>query len=308
MSLIESYAKVKPSIVAFCAKYSNEPGYGTGGRFPTIIGTGFIIDSCGLILTNQHVVDAFGDQRAPSQNTDPLDRVGAVFFDVSGDHIKCPALEIVGVTKIASYTVIDPVFDIGPPDLALVAVKVKGLPSCQLSDAPTRIEEGMKVATAGFSMGTSGLTDRINGPVRQLAPVLQQGVISAKQPWAVETPHSFVINVLVQGGASGSPVFDPITGVVIGVLSASRVEPRVVEVTDRYGNPAKDQDGNQYIVCLRYPTSFSIIVPTYLIADKVSDLKKEMIGSIANDQLTLSELYSERSEVDFVSGKPLSDT
>jgi S1-C subfamily serine protease len=305
MSLIDSYKKIKPSIVAFCQKYSDDPNYGRAGKFPDIIGTGFIIDESGLVLTNQHVVDAFDKLPSPSDQTDPFDRVGIILFDVRGNEIRYPSLEILGATKIKSHIPQDNFWDREPPDISLVNVNLKGLPYCKISDNSELIKEGLDVATAGFPMGTLGLTDSINGPVSQLTPVLQKGVISAIKPWAVANPLSFTINVLIQGGASGSPVFEIETGEVIGVLAARRFEPDMIRILDSKGKPILDNYNQQVSIVVKYPTSFSIVVPTYLIATKIEELKEEMMRVSGDDKITLEELYKTKPGVDFIKGESI---
>lgn len=53
--LAKTYAGVRRSIVAFASKVAVST---KAPAFPTIIGTGFVVDSRGLVITNSHVVRA----------------------------------------------------------------------------------------------------------------------------------------------------------------------------------------------------------------------------------------------------------
>jgi len=67
-------------------------------------------------------------------------------------------LDVIGVGMISSFNPGKAYY--GPkdgPDLAFVHVKARRLPTVQI-DRTTLIEEGMELATAGFPMGTDGLT------------------------------------------------------------------------------------------------------------------------------------------------------
>ena len=52
----------------------------------------------------------------------------------------------------------------------------------------------------------------------RVGPVLQQGFISGGTPFEVEPgTHEFLLDIRTFNGMSGSPVFNPTTGKVIGV-------------------------------------------------------------------------------------------
>ncbi|WP_231714495.1 serine protease [Desulfonema ishimotonii] len=64
MRLSECYIPLKKGIVAFVPKYL--PANSDAPRaFPPIIGTGFVVDKNGLIVTNRHVIRAFGEISRP---------------------------------------------------------------------------------------------------------------------------------------------------------------------------------------------------------------------------------------------------
>src|SRR5687767_10934898 len=53
--LTRTYAGLRRSIVAFASKIAVSK---KAPAFPTILGTGFVVDSRGLVITNRHVVRA----------------------------------------------------------------------------------------------------------------------------------------------------------------------------------------------------------------------------------------------------------
>jgi hypothetical protein len=104
------------------------------------------------------------------------------------------------------------------PDLAFVQLKVRGLPPLKLDQEKQTIRAGRKIATAGFPMGTGPLI--IKGKVTQLTPTLRHGIISGVYPFPCPRPHGFTIDVLSQGGASGSPVFLEDAPLVVGMIES----------------------------------------------------------------------------------------
>jgi len=105
------------------------------------------------------------------------------------------------------------------------------------------LDEGAAIATAGYPMGTRTLT--APGYLNRISPMLQTGIISAVHRFPCAIPHGFTINVMTRGGASGSPVFRPDDGAVIGALyaglhesedgriSASRSHPTMLSLCPR---------------------------------------------------------------------------
>lgn len=58
MRLTELFTTAGPSILAFVAKVVRGPA-GKPPLFPTIFGTGFLINPDGLAVTNRHVIEVF---------------------------------------------------------------------------------------------------------------------------------------------------------------------------------------------------------------------------------------------------------
>lgn len=274
MSIVESYKAIKPSIVAFVLKYI--PVFDKGApppHFPVILGTGFVVREDGVIATNAHVVRAF--QKAFRPPDAPKDEwpVRALMLRLTDHGVVEIPLEVLGVGMIKAFDGGKHYY--GPkdgPDLAFVHVKVRGLPAVQI-DSTSVLEEGVEVATAGFPMGTDALT--APGWLHQLTPTLQRGVCSAVLPFACPTPHGYSINVMSQGGASGSPVFSCETGKIIGVLYGGLTD---VDVTLRAHEPFK------------VPTNITYVVPAHYLATAMREFEKNPDMTLPADAITIDEM------------------
>lgn len=217
MELFETFEIIRPSIVALGSPHDLVGGY----PFPTIIGTGFVVDERGIILTNRHVADAL--QSLPRHSGTGEDTaVAFVFSEVraeNGEHILgVNRVRIKGYNVITRFSTAGPFYGEAAPDLAFLQLDVKGLRPLPIASAPNVLRIGMKVATAGFPFGTDALL--LNNKVVQLTPLLRHGIVSSLYPIPCPNPHGFTIDIMIQGGASGSPIFLPHEPVVVGMLYA----------------------------------------------------------------------------------------
>ena len=187
---------VRPSIV----------GIGTVMQTRTppadLMGTGFVVGDGLHVITNAHVVSRLLDM----EHNEML-----VVLVGRGDTAKArPA------TKVA----IDP-----EHDLALLKIGGDPLPALSFGDS-NAVKEGDEVAFTGFPIGM----------ILGLYPVTHRGSISSITPIVIpaassrqldinmikrlRTPFSvFQLDGTAYPGNSGSPIFDPVTGKVLGIIN-----------------------------------------------------------------------------------------
>ena len=75
----------------------------------------------------------------------------------------------------------------------------------------------------GYPMGSLPLSV-LGGRLHQLTPFIRQGIVSSVFPFPGARPHGFTIDIMQQGGSSGSPILNPQTGKVVGMMSSGVLE------------------------------------------------------------------------------------
>jgi len=308
MGLPETYEKTKPSIVAFTKKYSfftEKELTPQNLSFDPIIGTGFVIDKNGIIATNDHIAE-----RLIKSEPNPLSRNGechfnAMLFNITDKGLLPIHLEIIEVFQPKRYPT---KMHCAPdkPDIAFVKVKAKDLPALEL-DTST-LKAGIEVATAGFPMGTNALV--ATGKLGQISPTLQRGIISAVLPYQQTLPHAYTINVMVQGGASGSPVFLPESGKVIGVLYSSlndynQLSGEGVLKDIELTKEGKAVESMQIKIKAKYavPTNISYVIPSRDISGFFSELNSGDDFTLPSDTKTLDELIASKDQEEMLPGQ-----
>ena len=197
-SLVETIKRVKPSVV----------GVGTYQeirRPPSqLLGTGFQVVDSSHILTNAHVLP---------KSINNSKREFYCIFVGKGRNAKIVPVTVVARDDAHDLALLktDRPLSTGPLDL----------------ETAQPVEEGMSVAFTGFPIGV----------VLGLHPVTHRGMISAKTPIAIpqtktkrldpkmikrlrETFEVFQLDATAYPGNSGSPLYDPQSGKVIGVISS----------------------------------------------------------------------------------------
>jgi len=168
-------------------------------------GTGFAVGDGTLIVTNAHVV---------SGALDPA-RLEALAI-----LLPAPAKDQAQVREATRLSV-DP-----DSDLALLKIEGRPLPALKLRDSGT-VREGQAVLFTGFPIG----------PVLGAHPATHRGMVAAISPIAIPQSRSseleaqvirrlasgaypiFQLDATAYPGNSGSPVYDPETGEVLGIIN-----------------------------------------------------------------------------------------
>jgi serine protease Do len=177
-SIPELFDRISPAVVFIAATTINP--YQLSDRVSHIVGTGFIYDSSGLILTNSHV--AFGRQSI------------IVTLD---DGTSAPA-QLVGA---------DPIFDVA---VLRIALPQRGkLPTAVLGDSD-RVRIGEEVLAIGNPLGLDQSVTR--GIVSAANRILPETPFSLEEP-LIQT------DVAMNPGNSGGPLLNR-CGEVIGISTA----------------------------------------------------------------------------------------
>jgi len=217
VTLAETYAVVRPRVVALASRLIvNRPP-----TFPEIIGTGFVVDSRGIVATNRHVVDALR-QLPPYPQTGKSSAFAIVWSEIESKgaehHLGTLFVDIKGYSVLERFTSVGPFYGEEIPDLAFVQLAVQELPTLEFETEPNTLKVGMPIATAGFPMGTDALL--VYQKITQITPLLRHGIVSSLFPFPCPNPHGFTIDSMSQPGASGSPIFLVDSPKVVGILHA----------------------------------------------------------------------------------------
>ncbi len=198
--LPDTIDKVRPSIVAVGTYL---PSGSPRQRFR---GTGFVVADGHLVVTNHHVLPSDVDGRRKEQ-------LGV--FSGRGRQGKFHKAKIVAE---------DPVHD-----LAVLRI-AQSLPALELAKTH-RVREGAEIAFTGFPLGMAlGLypvTHRgIVSAISPMAPPqLGARVLTAKMIRAMRDPYDVLqLDATAYPGNSGSPVYQPGNGAVVGIVNSVLVK------------------------------------------------------------------------------------
>jgi S1-C subfamily serine protease len=196
----DTIQRVRPSIVAVGTyEKARSPAFAFSG-------TGFVVGDGSLVATNAHVLPLILDG----------ERREVLVVAVTGP---TPASAV--QVRIAKTLVIDQ-----EHDLALLRIEGLKMPALALGD-PSRVREGQTYLFTGFPIGA----------VLGLVPVTHHAMVSALTPIAMPTNNAKDLDVRVikrlansqylviqldataYPGNSGSPLYDPETGQVLGIIN-----------------------------------------------------------------------------------------
>ncbi len=179
--------KIRPAIVQISARgLSPDEGSSAGVQTVSGVGSGFIVDPAGYILTNAHVV---GDSKRVEVLLQKSQRDLAAFRSALNPPSKAISAEVLGVDREA--------------DLAVLKIAQEGLPSLQFADSEN-VQQGDLVLAAGspFGLENSVTLGVISSVARQMRP---------------DDPMIYLqTDAAINPGNSGGPLIDA-DGAVVGI-------------------------------------------------------------------------------------------
>jgi hypothetical protein len=186
-----------------------------------IVGTAFLVSET-TVLTNRHVLEAMYD--AEDNLSIPKDQffISFVYPRIGEEPNWQLCYTTVGKSIIPQRENV--------PDIGFIQFSIERSTDdnyerqCKpvVFDDLQHVNIGDPVAMWGYPGGTALLQPSFGHNRREkltrIGPVLQQGFISGAAPFEVEPgTHEFLLDIRTFNGMSGSPVFNPTTGKVIGV-------------------------------------------------------------------------------------------
>lgn len=191
--------RIKPSVVAVGTfERARSPQFGFRG-------TGFAVDDGTLIVTNAHVMP---DVLDPNR----MEQVG-ILIPQAGS--------ATGTFREARVVAMDP-----GTDLALLKIGGAPLPALRIADSE-RVKEGQVVFMTGFPIGAAlgpfAATHR--GMIAAIAPIAipqaRSAELDAKSVRRLTQGsfNIFQLDTTAYPGNSGSPIYDPTTGEVLGIIN-----------------------------------------------------------------------------------------
>ena len=216
--LVQTLAKVKPAIVA------------VGTILPTrnpariFAGTGFVVGDGLTVVTNEHVLPSLLDEAQKER-----------LVVYSGSALNPRTHEARVVARDSEH------------DIALLRLDGAPLPALQLGDS-NAVREGASMAFTGLPLGM----------VLGFNPATHRGIVAAITPYVSPAYSSkqlnakairrlirpfdvFQLDAIAYPGNSGSPLYDPETGLVYGVLNS-------VFVKESKENLLKQPSGITYVI------------------------------------------------------------
>src|ERR1700677_4446497 len=281
-SLLDMYRSASQCVVAFINKMAKVPA-DQQPIFPGIIGTGFLVNSKGLAVTNRHVVEEM--ERLPPHPITKQSTAGAflIRFDEEGKGCQALLPSILGFGSVDSFTSSDSSDGQAVPDIGFVQLGVRETPFLRLNTEDWAIQPGMEISTIGYPMGTVPLT--LYKKVRQMSPFIRRGIVSSVYPCPAANPRGFSIDIMQQGGSSGSPIFGPDNRRVVGMMWSGLNDPRPLVIASMRGHVA-------------LPTNISLAEPAHIVAGVLAEVAKHSTVSV-KEIPTLKEIQeaSPRSDV-----------
>jgi hypothetical protein len=231
VDFMKLFSESSPSVIGFINKLVVGP---STPHFPEIFGTGFLVDPSGLAATNRHVIEVFSQLRPDPRTGNPSLAVVLFFPEDGGSAWQMLVVDVVASNALEEFSSSETWYGQTVPDVGFVQLAVRDVPFLKLATEKFYLKIGMEVATIGYPMGNDPLTAL--GKLNQVTPFIRHGIVSSLFPCPTALPHGFTMDIMQQGGSSGSPVLRAADGVVVGMMSSGvnefrRARSSVAELT-----------------------------------------------------------------------------
>jgi hypothetical protein len=127
-------------------------------------------------------------------------------------------LDVHSWSALAEFTSADRWYGKTVPDIGLVQFAVRDVPTLKLPKKKPYLKIGMDILTIGYPMGQIPLTAM--GKLNQVTPFIRHGIVSSLFLFPTPLPHGLTIDIIQQGGSSGSPVLSMADGGGVGMMSS----------------------------------------------------------------------------------------
>lgn len=225
MNLTELYSATVPAVLGFISKTAISGAHPP--LFPEIFGTGFLVDPSGIAVTNRHVIEAFRSvPQHPERKENPVAAV-LFYFDDALEGCAMLVADIHSCHVLGDFSSSGTWYGNNAPDLGFVQLCLSDCPALQLAKDAGYLQVGMDIATIGYPMGTLPLVAL--GRLNQISPFIRRGIVSSVFPFPVSQPHGFSIDIMQQGGSSGSPILSPSGGQVVGMMWGGIPEHKIAQ-------------------------------------------------------------------------------
>jgi hypothetical protein len=257
-SLEDLYHSATPCIVAFINKMQLG-GASQKPLFPQIIGTGFFANSEGIAITNRHVVNAIEQLPVHPQTGERMAGGLVVLLDEDMNGCYIMSVSIISTSVLETFSSGQDWYGQKVPDIGFVQLRIRENPFLELAEEKFAVRPGMHVSTIGYPMGSLPLT--IHEKVNQISPFIRRGIVSTVYPVPVANPHGFTIDIMQQGGSSGSPIFGPDNRRVVGLMWGGVMDyTKAIDVSDPQALKERDD-----LLC-KSSTNISLAEPAYIVA------------------------------------------